>query len=239
MIYFFQTLLKIIMYYGTIWGSDYIYDKEGNKLLSNNGYYFMNPHLQPIGNIMPKWIGSITNTITYKRFSLSCLIDIKKGGDIYSRTFVSGLRAGILQETVNDNIRENGIIQKGIIVESNGNGQPLYDSNGNLVSFGENNIPINARLAFREGFNFAKNGIFDGSYVKLREAQISYNLPFVNNRFIREINFSIIGRNLWLIHKNVPHIDPENVISSGNLQGIEIFQLPSTRSIGCRVSFSF
>jgi hypothetical protein len=94
--------------------------------------------------------------------------------------------------------------------------------------------------AFRWGRAFYYNNsptaryVFDASYVKLREVALSYSLPssVLENTFLQNVTFSVVGRNLWIIHKNVDHFDPEASLSSGNQQGIESGSWPATRTIG-------
>ena len=81
-------------------------------------------------------------------------------------------------------------------------------------------------------------GIYDASYVKLREAAISYSLPksFVDKlKYFKGIDVSLIGRNLWIIDKNVPYADPEENISSGNLQGYHSGAYPTARTFNFNV----
>ena len=79
--------------------------------------------------------------------------------------------------------------------------------------------------------------VYDASYVKLREAALTYSLPqrMFTNKILKGVDFSIIGRNLWIIHKNLPYADPEENFGSGNLQGIQTGAYPTTRSIGFNV----
>ena len=51
--------------------------------------------------------------------------------------------------------------------------------------------------------------------------------------------FSIVGRNLWIIHKNIPNVDPESNLNVGNAQGTELAGVPQTRSIGFNVNLRF
>jgi hypothetical protein len=63
--------------------------------------------------------------------------------------------------------------------------------------------------------------------------KVMKKLPF------RDIAVSVVGRNLALLHSNLPHIDPEtSYYNDGNLQGIENGQIPTTRSIGFNISFN-
>ena len=81
----------------------------------------------------------------------------------------------------------------------------------------------------------AANFIYDASYVKLREVSISYSFPkanFLDKFKVESMRLSLVGSNLWIIHKNLPFADPEANLSSGNLQGFQEGVLPSTKNIG-------
>jgi hypothetical protein len=57
---------------------------------------------------------------------------------------------------------------------------------------------------------------------------------------IQDFKFSVVARNLAILYKNTPHIDPETAFSSGNgTQGQEFGQLPSARSIGFNINVKF
>ena len=62
---------------------------------------------------------------------------------------------------------------------------------------------------------------------------------FRNISAIKGIDFSVIGRNLWLIHKNLPYSDPEENLSAGNIQGMQSGAYPTTRTIGFNLSVKF
>jgi hypothetical protein len=91
-------------------------------------------------------------------------------------------------------------------------------------------------------YNPAANFIYDASYVKLRELVLSYAIPksiVSKSRLFKGIEVSLIGRNLWIIHKNLPFSDPEENLSSGNVQGYQSGAYPTTRSIGANLKFKF
>ena len=96
--------------------------------------------------------------------------------------------------------------------------------------------------AYGYRYSPAANFIYDASYVKLREATITYSFPqTVISRMapFKGLDISVIGRNLWIIHKNLPYADPEDGVSSGNLQGYQVGAYPTTRSIGFNVKLRF
>ena len=80
------------------------------------------------------------------------------------------------------------------------------------------------------------------SDVKLRELSLTYSLPgsVLGDSFIQGASIALVGRNLWIISKNVDHFDPEAAKqTSGNLQGIESGAYPTARTIGVNVRFNF
>jgi len=88
----------------------------------------------------------------------------------------------------------------------------------------------------------SKAFIYDASYIKLREVSISYNLPkkWADKLAMESMRFSIVGTNLWIIQKNLPYADPESGLTSGNLSsGYSVGSLPTTRNIGCNLTFKF
>lgn len=87
-----------------------------------------------------------------------------------------------------------------------------------------------------------KRFVYDGSYVKLREASITYSLPksLLVNTFINDAKISIVGRNLWIIHKNLPYADPESSQMGGLYSyGSSVGSVPTTRELGVNFTFKF
>jgi hypothetical protein len=94
------------------------------------------------------------------------------------------------------------------------------------------------------GYNsFPNKGyIYDASYVKLREVNLTYSLPqklFNRINAIKGVYVSLYGRNLWIIHKNLPDADPEEGPSSGNIQGVQVGSYPTYRIMGFNINVKF
>lgn len=217
--------------YGTFFGQGFARDPSGNIIYDKSGYPTLNPTRRILGSFTPKWLGGLQNIFTYKSVSLSTLVDVKYGGDIFSQSVNIGRYTGVLAETVLG--RETGIIGEGV-VNTGTTTEPVYVPNTKNISSEE----------WHHKYYALTNNemtIFDGSYVKLREVKLSYMLSnqLIKKLPVRDITVSVVGRNLWLIHSNVPHIDPEtSFYNDGNLQGIENGQIPTTRSVGFNISFS-
>lgn len=215
--------------YGNFYGTYYVRDPQGNIVYSG-GKAVISSDRKVLGNVMPNWTGGISNTFTYKSISLSTLIDIKNGGNIFSQSVGLSRYTGVLAETVVG--REEGIIGAG--VKNVGTAEnPQYVPN---------DVRVSSEDYHHSFYSYSNNEayIFDASYVKLREAKISFAIPnkWLSKTPFRNASFSVVGRNLLLIHSNVPHIDPEtSYYSDGNVQGFESGQTPSARSIGFNLTF--
>ena len=202
---------------------------------------------------MPDFQGGFRNSFSYGNWDLSALVDFRKGGDMFSVTYWFGAYSGVIAETAainpnGKNIREpvddgGGILLDGVMGTLDADGNVVFtDANGAQVSEPMTNSVYGEAIDYFEG-HWGKNelGIFDASFVKLREVTLGYNFDsdWLNSIGIRGANLSLVGRNLWLIYKNMPHIDPENSFSAGNVQGVESNMIPSTRSIGFNLKLTF
>ncbi len=228
--------------FGVIKGGGYVYDDEG-RVLINPASGLPEHSAQPvtIGNVMPDWTGGIRNTFSYKDISLSFLLDSRWGGDIFSVTDWFGAYAGVTEETAENGIRENGLIV----------GQDVLDDKtcGYVNDAGEfvtNDIVVAAQDYYENYWGLHEPSVIKGSFIKLREVVISYNLPkkwMKKTGFIKRANFSVIGRNLALLYtdkSNDVGIDPETGFGTSiNGMGLEQFQIPATRSFGFKLQLSF
>ncbi|MBK8194263.1 MAG: SusC/RagA family TonB-linked outer membrane protein [Lewinellaceae bacterium] len=238
--------------FGTILGYDYIYDNAGNKLVDEGGFYLTTPTVVPLGSVLPDLTGGVMTSFTFKGITLGGFVDFRKGGKIFSLTNTWGKYSGLFAETAVGNIREDGVIVDGVVA--------AYDNDGNLIVANEgdpnvtgdeiyestgvsNSTAIGAQDHFfaNGGYVIGAADVYDGSFVKLRELSLGYTLPkrWLGAAGVQDVKVSVVGRNLAILHKNIPNVDPDSAISSGNIQGLEGGALPSTRSIGVNVSLRF
>lgn len=216
--------------YGVLYGTDYIYTNGQKTISSSNGRYLRTAESNKnIGNITPDWIGGVRNQFRYKDFSFGFLVDMQKGGDVFSTDMYYGLATGLYAETAEGTYRSAGLVHPGVNpngqVNTTATIQPEYYGNVD----GYRRMP-NARF------------VYDASYIKLREANISYTLPksMLKDTFINDARISLVGRNLWIIHKNLPYADPEARQGGGiRYKGNSIGTLPTTRDIGINVTLKF
>ncbi|WP_029274831.1 SusC/RagA family TonB-linked outer membrane protein [Pedobacter borealis] len=223
--------------YGTIRGKNFVY-LNGEKVVSSNGRYAQSETSnEVIGNMNPKWTGGINNSFRYKDFNLSFLIDIRHGGSVFSLDQYYGLATGGYVETagLNDlgNPSRNALNQGGGFinpgVKADGTPNTTRVTNAEFGSYGYRRLPA---AAF----------VYDASFVKLREVVLGYSLPktFVSKLGpVKGVDLSLIGRNLWIIHKNLPNADPEDGLSFGNVQGYQVGSYPSVRSFAFNLKVRF
>lgn len=214
--------------YGTLMGRDFQRTDDG-QVIYQDGLPLVDSTQQAVGNIAPDWTGGATFSFRYKNFDFSTLIDAKIGGDVHSMTYAWGRYAGTLSETMEG--RETGLVGDGV----------MSDGNGGYVP---NDVLVTAKAYNQRSFSngVESSSIFDASYVKLRQISIGYSLPkeFIKNSVVKSLKLSIVGRNLAILYKRAPHIDPETGFSASNgNQGQEFGQYPSARNIGFNINMKF
>ncbi len=236
--------------YGIIRGSDYRY-VNGKREVDGNGYYLLNPNaLSDIGHINPDWIGGITNRFTYHNYSFSFLIDVHQGGQVYSLDKDFGDYSGLYPETAGSNTK--GIPVRTPLSQGGGIVLPGVTADGKPNTVAVDASDINAgKFPFSSYNNFAdKSYVYDASFVKLREVSLGYSLPastIAKIGFLKGLDISLTGRNLWIIHKNLPYSDPEqgyaSLGSGSGVQnasiGFQVGTYPSLRNFGFNLKVKF
>lgn len=219
-----QLVAQVGQSYGSILGTDYVYDAQGNRVVDENGFYKAS-EIKSLGSILPKYNMGFRNTVRYKTLSLSFLIDIQEGGKYFSTTNMWGMYSGMLEESALGGNREAGVVLAGVKED----GTP-------------NDILLDAPTWGGTYYNTVDaQNVFDASYIKLRDITLGYDLPksMIGNVF-QGVRISAFARNLFAWNLSNKGIDPENTsYGSGNIQGLEGGSLPSTRTYGVNVNFKF
>lgn len=250
-----QVLASVGKPYGTLFGNAYLRDAQGNIVVNNSGIPLADPNKKVLGKFTPDWVGGINNSLSYKNFSLSFLVDASIGGSLFAGTNSTGSYTGVLALTLPGRDAEHGGLSyyypnnnkaNGTRAGASGpNGETVYDDGmifSGVTADGKKNATIiPASQYYKASRSIEEEYVYDASYVKLREVKLGYNLPA---QWIRKIgfqgaSFSVVGRNLWIIHKNVPNIDPEVAFTTGNAQGLEDLTLPTVRNIGFNLNLKF
>ncbi|CAN5251282.1 SusC/RagA family TonB-linked outer membrane protein [soil metagenome] len=229
--------------YGLLRGTRSARDDEENLLINPaTGLLIPDPVPGIIGNPNPDFIVGLTNTFSFRGFTLSGVIDWRQGGDIYSVTTNSLLGRGVTKDTED---REVNKIIPGVLGDAN-TAEPIRDEGGNKIP-NRRQVEENA-LWFGESFGI--NGadewsVYDGTTIRLREISVGYRLPqaLMDRTPFGSASISLTGRNLWYNAPNFPkhtNFDPEtNTFGAANFQGLEFQNAPSVRRMGVNIRFTF
>jgi hypothetical protein len=179
----------------------------------------------------------ITNTFAYKNLSLFVLLDIREGGQQYSRNIADVQRNGVAIETAEfprfnaDGSANLPYLYEGVYASGANAGQP-------------NTIKVNAQNYYGNSGKYvaAEGYIYDTSWFRVREMALNYKLSsksLANSPF-KQVELGVFGRNLFLNAPNYPHFDPEqNALGISNAQGLEFNSLPNSRTFGLNVNLVF
>lgn len=219
-----------------LYGYDYSYDHKGNRVINPENGFYEQGDFHSLGSVLPDFTAGIDNQLNYKRISVGALIDASKGGVYYSLSqafaMYSGMHKATAAPTSNGNtIREDGVVVDGVLV--------IRDDNGGITSSRPNDINIDAHdygnMHLHVFGTPSATTFYDASYIKLREVNLSYTVPF-DNKHLKSIRCSVYGRNLATWGLDNPGLDPETIVGgNGNIQGIEAGVTPATRSYGMNV----
>lgn len=189
-------------------------DKKGLPLVEGDG------NLIRVGNTNPAFSLSYANSVAYKNLTLSFLVDGRFGGEVLSQTEADMDLFGVTAVTARD--RDRGYVElEGTRI-------------ANVQGFYKN--IVGGRAGVTEYY------MYDATNIRLRELALSYSLPerwMKAAKIVKEVTFSAVGRNLFFFYKKAP-FDPELVLSTGNdNQGIEVYGMPTTRTLGFTIKVDF
>lgn len=186
-----------------------------------------------VGNREPDLLLGWNNTFSYKNWSLSCLFDIRLGGDVYNATEYAMTYTGMSKETEN---RGTYVTMEGVMLNSES---------------GEYEAATSEVLQDQEYYQTIYSAeaapfITDVNWFRLRSASLNYRLPkSVCDRigFVKQVDLSLSGTNLLLL-TNYDGVDPEvsaggsGVIGAGS-SGIDYCGVPSTTSVSFGLNVKF
>ena len=216
-----------------IFNIDADYNPNGQLVIDSvSGYPLVDPLERVIGNPNPDFLLGITNTLSYKGVSLSFLLDIKQGGDMWNGTQGALTFFGMskLTEERDDPRSTPDFVFDGVVQDGSENtqavliGEDWYTGNGG--GFG----------------SVSEHFVQDASWFRLRQLSLSYTFEksMLEKTPFAGITISFVGRNLFLM---TPYegIDPETSLvgSSSNGQGLDYFQMPNTRSYALSLNVKF
>ena len=199
-------------FYGKVWTGEI--DAAGAPVASAVDVY--------LGNAQPDWLGGWSNSISYKDFSLSFLIDARMGGKVYSQTSADLDGAGVSVRSLE--YRESGVVLQ-----------------GTNTSTGEaNTVNISGQDYWTAMSEISENYLYDQDNVRLRELSIGYKISGVEKFGLQSANIQLVGRNLFFLSKAADDIDPEVMLGTSlGVQGMSHNAMPTLKSIGMNLTLNF
>lgn len=211
---------------GDIYGKAFVRDKAGSIVYQTEGDNAGMPLIEgdgntvKVGNANPVFTMGWSHTLTYKDFSIYFLLDCRYGGDVLSQTQADMDMYGVSEVTAD--ARDKGFV----VLE----GHRVED----VKKFYKN--VVGGRAGVTEYY------MYDATNIRLRELSLTYRLPvrwMQKSRVCKDMQLSFVGRNLFFIYKKAP-FDPDLVLSTGNdNQGIDVYGMPTTRSLGFSIKCEF
>lgn len=219
-----QIVVKVGGSMGDLYGRGYVRSPDGQVVYdATTGFAQITSDVVYLGNTIPKGKLGFSNEFQYKGFQLSLLFDAQWGAVAHSLMHYKMAEQGKTTNTLPG--RYNGIIGNGVVMGTDGK----YIPNTTLTT------DIDEYYRSHFGIDNAEGNIFATDFIKFREARFDYTLPakFTKKLGLQRVNLGVYGRNLYIWSK-WPMFDPEFGTLSGTdiVQGFEIAQFPSTRTIG-------
>ncbi|MFA6276836.1 MAG: SusC/RagA family TonB-linked outer membrane protein [Pedobacter sp.] len=239
-------------YFLGLTGSPYYRELDANKVEIPNGRYQVDPTTglyklnttnPVVGNREPDFIGGFNNTLRYKKLSLSFLIDIRKGGDVFNGTEYALVANGLSKRTLlND---RQTVTVTGVNSVTGADFSQTYEA-GKTYTIGTTSVAGTAMIQ-RYWDNYAANSynfLTSVNWLKLRSVELTYDFKDLvkKAKFIKGLSASVVGTNL-LTWTNYKGMDPEVSAAGGTggsgSTGIDYLGVPAVRTFtfGLNVSF--
>ncbi|MDX2069884.1 MAG: SusC/RagA family TonB-linked outer membrane protein [Haliscomenobacter sp.] len=217
-----------------IGGFSYLRNSKGQILINpTTGYPIMNSNFLPIGDRNPDFTVGIVNSFSYKNFSLSFLLDIRKGGDIINGNELYLTRNGLSKRTLD---RDKPIVFPGVLRDGKEESEtPTVNTKEIIPS--ANETYYTTVLAPEE---FVERDI---NWLRLRDVTLRYNMPIKGGKAIKELSIFVNGTDLFLI-TNYTGADPYVSITSpatggAGGYGIDFGKTSLPRQVSAGLSITF
>ncbi|MFB3388271.1 SusC/RagA family TonB-linked outer membrane protein [Flavobacterium sp. LAR06] len=209
--------------FGVIEGINFKKDAQGRMLLNDDGT-IQKTDFEEVGNANPDFMLGFSNSFKFGSFFANVLIDGRFGGEVMSLTQAQNDSFGVSKAT--GDARNAGGVSVNAVRASDGT--PVSTMDAQLYY-----TQVGGRAGITGEY------VYDATNVSVRELSLGYNFSTKKLPFIQSASVSLIARNLFFIYKDAP-FDPNIALSTGEgLQGVDIYGLPSTRSIGLNLNVTF
>lgn len=225
-------------------------DSKGNEIPNGRyqvdpttGLYKVNPNNPVVANREPDFIGGINNTIRYKKFSLSFLLDIRKGGDVFNGTEYALVVNGLSKKTLlND---RQSVTVTGVNSVTGADFTQTYDASQSYT-IGSSTV-AGTNMIQRYWANYASNSynfITSVNWLKLRSLSLTYDFTSMlkNQKIIKGISATAVGTNLftWTNYKGMdPEVSAAGGTGGSGSTGIDYLGVPAVASFTFGVNITF
>jgi TonB-linked SusC/RagA family outer membrane protein len=225
--------------------TDYVRDPLGRVIVDRTtGMPSQNSNLTTFGNTSPEDFIGMSLNVSWKGLSFSAVVDYRGGNQIVADQLGGFLDDNGISERSAQNGRRAFVFPNSVYDDGTGK----YIENSDVYTTNYGRLFWNSEL----NTNVISNYLADGSFWKLREVAINYEIPVkvfgskINN-VIKGASFTLSGRNLlmWVPKSNV-WTDPEfsggngNSAYTGNATGRSTaYNFPPTRIFGASLSLRF
>jgi len=219
--------------YSTIFGQGFQRNDSGDMIIGANGWPLQDASAKALGDPNPDFTVGLRNTFSYKGVSVSALLDVREGGDMWCGTCGIINYFGTSQQSAIE--RNDVVIFDGVTEDGTPNNTPVAIAQSPTASEGE---------FYRRRYGFggiSEMNIHDTSWIRLREVTVKYNLPsqLLDRLPFAGLGISLSGRNLWL-NTDYPGIDPEtNLTGASNGYGLDYFNMPNTKGFSASINLTF
>lgn len=213
--------------FGVIEGIKIKKDDQGRILLNADGT-MQKTGFEEVGNANPDFMLGFSNSFKLGSFFASVLIDARFGGNVMSMTQAMNDSFGVSKAT--GDARNNGGVAINAVYAAGPNVGTAYSGKYSAQSY-------YSQIGGRDGAT--GEYVYDATNVNVREVSLGYKFNTKKLSFLQSASLSLIARNLAFIYKKAP-FDPNIALSTGEgLQGIDVFGMPSTRSVGLNLNVTF
>jgi hypothetical protein len=223
-------------YYGTKTDDGVTVQNDLPGVIGSNGFPVRDVTQRLLGNSQPKWIGGITNTLTYKNFTLSFLWETQQGFERYNQLGNFEAAFGIAKYTEN---RNDIVVFPGVLADGTQNSKPVWLGQGT----GPDGVNYGSAGFYRATYRgITENFVEDASWIRLRNLSIAYEIPatILKKGIIKNASVILTGNNLALI-TDYTGFDPESSSTSAgsNVDAFSGFTYPALRSFLVSININF
>ncbi|MCQ0110464.1 SusC/RagA family TonB-linked outer membrane protein [Zhouia amylolytica] len=261
---------KLVSKVGEPMGDFYVHpvatDDQGRRIVDPNGLYRVDPNEYiKVGNAMPKAVGGVFNSFSYKGFSLDAMVDYRIGGHVMPTAINWMIGRGLTEESLNYMDAEHGGLSwyqdaagdRHLTDATQGpNGETVYDNGivlDGVKDDGSTNDYITSNPEYYwtvynwGGPQYSPNTRYElyvkeNTYFKMRELSLKYQIPREAAEKIgfQNIQLSVFGRNLFYLYRTLDHLDAEQTTAGSRwFQSVNnLGTNPSTRTFGMMIRAS-